>query len=616
MSGSSGQNFSIRLTLDGKELVLTGIGEVQARATQAGAAVERASESGGRSMSTLADAAQNAQGKFSGLSEAAGRAGNALRSAGFNEAAAALQTVGATLDVATAAATRLGASSAAAEVGVGAFLARMATGVTVIAAVAAGLQAAGLGINQAGTAAQTATGYTTTYEAALNSLNGVLGTTAERAAIAAEALFRTQRQAALVQGEQALGQLFEQRSSNQTAFARTEQQLAEAREGLSSAEQRAQTASGRFGSRGALTQDVERRRADVARLEAQRTEQASRNEALNRQEAELAGRLRDAEGRIYPTPAGPDAPASPRTAGGGGSGARADRANDVLRERDALVQRNLTADERYTQGLERIADLNDRLIAQGNDPLPDEVVQREATRLMEEYERATQRAADGTQNLADGTRELERAGAGAAKALSGAFEDLVFEGQNFDDVLKNLERSLLRVGNQAFVQPLFQQGIGALFGSSTGGAGGGGSGGAIGSLISSLFGGSGGGAAGAASAATQIYATAAEVGPFLLHEGGIVGSAGRPGPMVPLSLFANAPRYHGGGIIGPDERPIIAQVGERMLNRQEAAEYARGGGRGVTVNINGVRNPDEFRQSRSQVTASVARALGRSGRNR
>ena len=35
-----------------------------------------------------------------------------------------------------------------------------------------------------------------------------------------------------------------------------------------------------------------------------------------------------------------------------------------------------------------------------------------------------------------------------------------------------------------------------------------------------------------------------------------------------------------------------------------------------TVNINGVRNPDEFRQSRSQVTASMARALARSGRHR
>ena len=35
---------------------------------------------------------------------------------------------------------------------------------------------------------------------------------------------------------------------------------------------------------------------------------------------------------------------------------------------------------------------------------------------------------------------------------------------------------------------------------------------------------------------------------------------------VPLSLFANAPRYHEGGLLRPDERPAILQTGERVLS--------------------------------------------------
>lgn len=106
---------------------------------------------------------------------------------------------------------------------------------------------------------------------------------------------------------------------------------------------------------------------------------------------------------------------------------------------------------------------------------------------------------------------------------------------------------------------------------------------------------------------------------MLFHEGGVVGAGGRAGPLVPAAAFAGAPRFHGGGtvgsIFGPDERPVIAKVGETIRTEAQEAALRRSGG-GVTININGVRNPDEFRQNQSQVTASLARALGRSGRNR
>lgn len=303
----------------------------------------------------------------------------------------------------------------------------------------------------------------------------------------------------------------------------------------------------------------------------------------------------------------------PQARGGGGGGA-ARQVNEALREREQLIQRNMTADERYAQGLSRIAELNDRLIAQGNDPLPDEVVQREATRLMEEYERATRNAAEGTRGLADSSKEFAGLVSGAMAAVGRAVEDLTLNGKSAGDVFRRLEQDILRLGTRALVLKPLEDALNRLV--SGGGAGGGatggglgGAGGAIANLLGSFFGGGGGAklsieAAQAAGTLVSVY-----------HDGGVVGSGGVPQRLVPSSVFHGAPRYHSGGLIGPDERPVIAQVGERVLNRQEAAEYARGG-RNVTININGVRDPDAFRQSQSQITASLARALGRSGRNR
>ena len=55
------------------------------------------------------------------------------------------------------------------------------------------------------------------------------------------------------------------------------------------------------------------------------------------------------------------------------------------------------------------------------------------------------------------------------------------------------------------------------------------------------------------------------------HSGGIVGMGGVATRTVPLSLFANAPRYHEGGLLRPDERPAILQTGERVLSRSDKA---------------------------------------------
>jgi hypothetical protein len=102
-------------------------------------------------------------------------------------------------------------------------------------------------------------------------------------------------------------------------------------------------------------------------------------------------------------------------------------------------------------------------------------------------------------------------------------------------------------------------------GGATGGAG----------WLASLF---GGGSNPAVPGAVGVTGAAGSmVVPTFFHGGGVVGLAGRTGGPVPASLFATAPRLHGGGAIdwARGERPIIGLIGERMLNRRESADYER-----------------------------------------
>jgi hypothetical protein len=100
----------------------------------------------------------------------------------------------------------------------------------------------------------------------------------------------------------------------------------------------------------------------------------------------------------------------------------------------------------------------------------------------------------------------------------------------------------------------------------------------------------------------------------LFHEGGLVG-AGSVGRMVPAGIFVNAPRFHDGAYLKPDEVPAILQRGERVLNRKEARAYERGDPRssGAVVNVTiQTPNPTAFDASRTQIAAGLARAV-RSG---
>lgn len=63
-----------------------------------------------------------------------------------------------------------------------------------------------------------------------------------------------------------------------------------------------------------------------------------------------------------------------------------------------------------------------------------------------------------------------------------------------------------------------------------------------------------------------------------MHRGGTVGFGASGSTTVHPLAYLGAPRFHGGGMLGlgPDEVPIIAQTGERVLNRRETMEYNRG----------------------------------------
>ncbi|WP_414464595.1 tape measure protein [Hyphomicrobium sp. DY-1] len=70
--------------------------------------------------------------------------------------------------------------------------------------------------------------------------------------------------------------------------------------------------------------------------------------------------------------------------------------------------------------------------------------------------------------------------------------------------------------------------------------------------------------------------------PGILHSGGIAGNDNYPHRAVSPAIFANAPRYHGGGIAGlkPDEVPAILQRGERVVPKG-----ARAAGGGVSISV-------------------------------
>lgn len=110
------------------------------------------------------------------------------------------------------------------------------------------------------------------------------------------------------------------------------------------------------------------------------------------------------------------------------------------------------------------------------------------------------------------------------------------------------------------------------------------------------------------------YTGTATTGATTNHTGGMVGDG--PRREIPAALVATAPRAHRGLMV--DERVIVAQTGERVLNREQTREWNAGRrGAGLTINhspvfnISGYQDPATIRaiveQSSAQARGDLAR---------
>lgn len=133
----------------------------------------------------------------------------------------------------------------------------------------------------------------------------------------------------------------------------------------------------------------------------------------------------------------------------------------------------------------------------------------------------------------------------AQGALTGLFTDLANGAMTFGDAIK---RAAL-----AFIQSLAQMAAEALAKKALLSLGGGSAGGGFAGFLASFF-----------------------------HSGGTVGQGGGTSRAVNPLVFAGAPRYHSGGMVGlkPDERPAILQTGEEVLSRKDPRNQANGGAQG------------------------------------
>ncbi|MGE3290209.1 MAG: phage tail tape measure protein, partial [Geminicoccaceae bacterium] len=136
--------------------------------------------------------------------------------------------------------------------------------------------------------------------------------------------------------------------------------------------------------------------------------------------------------------------------------------------------------------------------------------------------------------------------------------------------------------------------------------------------------GSGDGTAGGAAGSGGLLASAGSLLASFFHEGGVAGFEATRTRELDASVFATAPRFHGGGVAGlaPDELPAVLRRGEAVLTpgqmRALGAEQAsrRDSSAPVTVVMN-ISTPDAagFRRSQGQIAAEAARAVQRARRD-
>jgi hypothetical protein len=145
--------------------------------------------------------------------------------------------------------------------------------------------------------------------------------------------------------------------------------------------------------------------------------------------------------------------------------------------------------------------------------------------------------------------------------LSSSITDGIMRTRTWGDAFRNFAQIALRALTDLIVKMTIVQPMAAALQNSFGGG-----------LLSFLSPG--------VSAGTSIGGLAG-----IAHTGGVVGQLSNYRNIHP-AYFDDAPRFHSGGIVG-NERPIIAQVGEEVLRRDDPRHRWNGtGGGNKTININ------------------------------
>lgn len=116
--------------------------------------------------------------------------------------------------------------------------------------------------------------------------------------------------------------------------------------------------------------------------------------------------------------------------------------------------------------------------------------------------------------------------------------------------------------------------------------------------------GAGGATAGGGGLGGALASIGSGVLASILHDGGTVGRDGTP-RVAPAQLFINAPRYHDGLRLRPDEHAAILQKGEQVIPRGQTA----GNTVNQTFNIK-TPDPNAFKASQRQIARKSRAALG------
>ncbi len=253
--------------------------------------------------------------------------------------------------------------------------------------------------------------------------------------------------------------------------------------------------------------------------------------------------------------------------------------NKLKQEGEQVTNATRTATEAYAAELERLKNMLDAgAISQETYNRAVANAEKQQLDARKDAEAGALRAFRNYREQAeDAASAVEKAFTEGMKATEDAIVDFVTSGgkslKSLGDMANSIVADITRMAVQKSITgPLFN-----MLGSSMGG------GGFLDSIFSSIF-----------------------------HEGGEVGGSA-PQRRMPAYVFANAPRYHTGGVAGlkPGEIPAILERGEVVLPKDGTRM-----GSPVNVVMN-ITTPDasSFRMSQSQITAEAARGIQRAKRN-